>query len=206
MARRDNNTGPSRPRTKTRGPEVAWSDQRLVRACLDGNEQAWSALIDKYKNLIYSVPIKYGASPEDAADIFQSVCLELFSQLSHLRNTAALRGWLVTIAAHQAFHWKRKHQKRTDREQPTLDEAEFGADPSLPSDATDAAEREQLMRDATMRLSPRCQEMIRLLFYVEPPLPYREVARRLGLATGSIGFIRGRCLQRLQKSLEALGF
>jgi len=45
-------------------------------------------LIDKYRNLIYSIPIKYRASPEDAADIFQSVCLELFSHLSQLRKPA----------------------------------------------------------------------------------------------------------------------
>jgi RNA polymerase sigma factor (sigma-70 family) len=67
-------------------------------------------------------------------------------------------------------------------------------------------EREQMLKEAAASLSPRCQEMIRLLFYQEPPLPYREVARRLGLATGSIGFIRGRCLQRLQKKLQAMGF
>jgi RNA polymerase sigma factor (sigma-70 family) len=185
---------------------VAWSDQHLVRACLDGDEQAWSALIDKYKHLIYSIPVKYGASPEDAADIFQSVCLEMFSQLSRLRTPAALRGWLETITAHQAFHWKRSHQKRAGREQTAFDEEQFGADSSLSSDAIEEAEREQILRDATGRLSPRCQQMIRLLFYTEPPLPYRDVAARLGVATGSIGFIRGRCLQRLQKQLESLGF
>lgn len=206
MARRDKITGASRSLTPTRGPQVAWSDERLVRACLDGNEQAWSALIDKYKNLIYSIPIKYGASPQDAADIFQSVCLELFSQLSHLRKPAALRGWLATITTHQAFHWKRRHRKRTDREQLVLEEQDFGADPSLPSDVTGEAEREQMVREATVGLSARCQEMIRLLFYTDPPLQYRDVAKRLGLATGSIGFIRGRCLQRLQKNLEAMGF
>jgi DNA-directed RNA polymerase specialized sigma24 family protein len=48
--------------------------------------------------------------------------------------------------------------------------------------------------------------MIRLLFFVEPAVPYAEVARRLGLATGSIGFIRGRCLRRLQKTLQQMGF
>ena len=190
----------------TEGPRPGWSDERLVRACLDGDEQAWSALIDKYKNLIYSIPIKYGASREDAGDIFQSVCLELFSELPKLRKAGALRGWLVTITAHQAFHWKRKFRKQADREQTDLEEDEYGADPSLPSDETDEAEREQTVRDATAKLSPRCQEMIRLLFYVEPPLAYRDVARRLGLAVGSIGFIRGRCLQRLEKALKSMGF
>ena len=205
MARREKIAGTSR--LLTHGPNTGWSDERLVKACLNGDEHAWSALIDKYKNLIYSIPIKYGASPEDAGDIFQAVCLELFSQLSNLRKPAALRGWLVTITAHQSFHWKRKHRKRTNVEQTTLDDDAFGADPAVPpDDVTDEAEREQIMRDATARLSPRCQEMIRLLFYVEPPLPYREVAQRLGLAVGSIGFIRGRCLKRLQKTLLAMGF
>ena len=47
--------------------------------------------------------------------------------------------------------------------------------------------------------------MIRLLFYHQPPLSYREVAERLGLATGSIGFIRGRCLKRLERALAKWG-
>lgn len=177
-----------------------------MRACLNGNEDAWAALIDKYKRLIYSIPIRYGASPEDAADIFQFVCLELFSHLPELRKTAALRGWIMTVTAHQSFHWKRRHLKRTDREQTNLDPEELGIEPSVASDMTDALEREQMVREATALLSPRCQEMIRLLFYSEPPLPYKDVAQRLGLAVGSIGFIRGRCLQRLQKTLHGMGF
>jgi hypothetical protein len=48
--------------------------------------------------------------------------------------------------------------------------------------------------------------MIELLFFESPPLPYAEVAHRLRLAQGSIGFIRGRCLERLKKILEAKGF
>jgi len=187
-------------------PDAGWSDKRLVRACLDGNEDAWAALIDKYKRLIYSIPVRYGASPEDAADIFQFVCLELFSHLPQLRKTAALRGWIVTVTAHQSFHWKRRHLKRADREQTNVDVEDLGIEPSVSSEVTDAVEREQMVREATAGLSPRCQEMIRLLFYTEPPLPYKDVAQRLGLAVGSIGFIRGRCLQRLEKALHGMGF
>jgi hypothetical protein len=58
----------------------AWPDRRLVAECLEGNEEAWSALVDKYKNLIFSIPVKYGFSPDDASDIFQAVCVELMSQ------------------------------------------------------------------------------------------------------------------------------
>jgi len=187
-------------------PHTEWSDERLVRACLDGDDEAWRALIDKYRNLIYSIPIKYRASPEDAADIFQSVCLELFSHLSQLRKTGALRGWLITVTTHQSFHWKRKHLKRMGREEADLNAETPGSELPAPADVSEEVEREQMVRDATALLSPRCREMIRLLFYTEPPLPYKEVARRLGLATGSVGFIRGRCLNRLQKTLRKMGF
>lgn len=189
-----------------RDPDVTWSDGRLIRACLAGNEQAWSALIDKYKRLIYSIPLRYGASPEDAADIFQSVGVELFTALPRLRKTTALRSWLITVTAHQSFHWKRRHRRRLEHELTDLDEEQFGTDPRVRADMVEQAEREQIVREAVASLPARCQEIIRLLFYEQPPLPYRDLARRLGLATGSIGFIRGRCLERLQRALERAGF
>jgi RNA polymerase sigma factor (sigma-70 family) len=188
-----------------REPHAGWSDERLVKECLTGSQEAWATLIDKYKALIYSIPRRYGASPEDAADIFQSVCLELFSELPRLRQTGALRSWLITVTAHQAFHWSRKHRRQADREPTRVDDEDFSVG-VMAADEIEQLEREQMLREAMTSLPPRCREMIRLLFFVEPPLPYRDVAKRLGLATGSIGFIRGRCLQRLQKTLQRVGF
>jgi len=201
---RRNETSTPRRARRFLSPEVTWSDARLVRACLSGNEHAWSTLIAKYKNLIYSIPMKYGASPDDAADIFQAVCLELFSELERLRKPDSLRSWLITVAAHQSFHWKRKVRHRAEDELTDLEAEKLGVDPA-PS-LIEQVEREQMLREAVAALPSRCQEMIRLLFYHQPQLSYREVAARLGLATGSIGFVRGRCLKRLQRTLETCGF
>lgn len=193
----------SRPDRKLRGPDATWKDDRLVRACLSGDERAWSALIQKYKNLIFSIPLKYGAGQEDAADIFQSVCMEVFTELPRLRDPGAFRSWLITVTAHQAFRWKRKTLRRGE-EALSSEEETLASDPS--PDLVELLEQEQLLREAVRRLSPRCQELIRLLFYVQPQMSYRDVAKTLGVATGSIGFIRGRCLTRLLKTLEQAGF
>lgn len=188
----------------TSGPDVTWDDSRLVRYCLNGNEQAWSALIDKYRNLIYSIPLKYGATRQDAEDVLQAVSLELFSELPRLRKTAALRSWLITVTAHAAFRWKRTYRRRAEQELPDFDQEQLEAAPQ--PDLIEQVEREQTMREAVAQLPPRCQELIRLLFFEQPPVPYSELAQRLGLARGSIGFIRGRCLRRLQRALENSGF
>jgi RNA polymerase sigma factor (sigma-70 family) len=184
-------------------PTAAWSDARLISACLRGDEQAWTALIGKYKNLIYSIPMKYGARPEDAADIFQAICMELVTELPRLRKKGSFRSWLITVTAHQAYQWKRRTRRRAEEELTAEDEMRESV---VSPDLIEQIEREQALRDAIARLPERCQEIIQMLFFQEPQLSYRDVARRLGLATGSIGFIRGRCLKRLQRSLEKLGF
>ncbi len=187
-------------------PNPSGSDDRLVRECLGGNEAAWEALIDKYKNLIFSIPIKYGITRDDAADIFQAVCLDLFSELSRLRKITALRSWLITITVHKSFHWNQNARRRLEREVTDAEQEGLGdTSASLPA-LIEEVEREQMVRDAITSLPARCAELVRLLFYEQPPIPYEEVGQRLGLKTGSIGFIRGRCLKKLQQILGEMGF
>jgi len=178
-------------------------DEWLVQECLQGNQQAWEKLIDRYKRLIYSIPFKYGATPEDAADIFQTVCIELFNSLSKVRNVQSLRSWLITVTIHQSLHWKRKRSNALEldaMEPETIEEI------AVAPEVLEALQQEQSLREAIRQLPPRCAELLRLLFLEQPPLPYTEVAQQLGLATGSIGFIRGRCLDKLRKILVELGY
>jgi RNA polymerase sigma factor (sigma-70 family) len=183
--------------------ETIAEDEKLVQDCLNGDERAWNRLIDKYKRLIYSVPVKYGFPPEDAADIFQNVCVDLFTNLSKLRKIESLRSWLITVTTHKCFHSRR--QKRQDVELDAM-EQEVAEEIAVAPELIQEVQEEQAVRDAIEKLTPRCANLIRMLFFEQPPRPYNEVARTLGLATGSIGFIRGRCLGRLQKILAELGF
>jgi len=180
---------------------VEWTNTRLVQECLRGNEQAWNALVERYKDLVFSIPLRYGAPQQDAADIFQAVWLDVFNELPRLRDPEALQGWLVRVTAHKAYHWKKRQDSPAD-----VAEIELPANGTLASDVLANVEREQMLREAIAQLPPRCREMIELLFFQQPPLPYAEVAQRLKLAPGSIGFIRGRCLKRLKDNLKAKGF
>jgi RNA polymerase sigma factor (sigma-70 family) len=182
----------------------AWPDRRLVAECLKGNDEGWSALIDKYKRLIFSIPIKYGFPTDDATDIFQAVCLELLSELPKLRKPEALPKWIIQVTAHKCLHGKR-HRQRTDVLDPNDAVFEQGTPPRA-EEILREAQDEQRLRRAVEELPQRCQELVRMLFFEEPARPYDEVARTLGIATGSIGFIRQRCLERLRKRLAEAGF
>lgn len=183
---------------------AAWDDLRLVRECLSGSEEAWSALIDKYKALIYSIPVKYGLPPQEAADVFQATCLELLVRLPELREPRALPKWLIQVAYHQCCGWKRQSQRMISRDaQPDWPEPET---PAIAEDLLRQTYEEQMLREAMAALPPQCRRLIELLFYESPARPYSEVARDLGLAVGSIGFTRKKCVERLRRKLVELGF
>ena len=182
---------------------AAWTDTRLVRECLSGSEQAWSLLIEKYKALIYSIPVKYGLPPHEAADVFQATCMELLMRLPQLREPDALPKWLMQVAHHQCYRWKRQSQRMVSRDsQPDLPEAET---PAIAESLVQQTQEEQMLREAMGVLAPKCRRLIELLFFETPSRPYSEVASELGLAVGSIGFTRQKCIDRLRRRLGELG-
>ncbi|MGA8153836.1 MAG: sigma-70 family RNA polymerase sigma factor [Terriglobales bacterium] len=187
-------------------PRKPSSDDCLIALCLKGDQQAWADLVDKYKNLIYSIPIKLGMY-DDAGDIFQSVCVDLLSDLPRLRQPKALPKWLMQVCYHKCL----AHRSRAKRQVQLEDEdaENIPAESSgtvLPEEMLAQLQQEQTVRDAVSGLAPRCARMVSMLFFETPPRPYQEIAKELGIATGSIGFVRGRCLERLKKGLEKMGF
>jgi RNA polymerase sigma factor (sigma-70 family) len=185
-------------------PATARDDARLVKECLSGKEEAWSLLIEKYKALIYSIPVKYGLPPHEASEVFQATCVELLTRLPELREPRALPKWLMQVAHHQCYRWKKQQQRVVSRD----------ADVNLPEPMTPAiadsliqqTQEEQMLREAVASLTPQCRRLVELLFLETPPRPYAEVAAELGLALGSIGFTRQKCIDRLRRSLDELGF
>lgn len=177
-------------------------DEVLIQECLLGNEKAWSTLIDKYANLVFSIPIKRGFCQDDAADIFQTVCLTLLRELSTLREPRAFAGWLIQLTAHTCARWKRQEHRHVDEEldEQTRDAAE------LPSEIVQQLERGQILRTAVREMSAECRQLIELLFFTNPPVRYEAAAAALGLARGSMGATRMRCLEKLRRSLEEKGF
>jgi len=188
----------------TKKAPAAWDDTRLVKECLSGNEEAWSLLIDKYKALIYSIPVKYNLSWQEAADVFQATCTELLVRLPELREPRALPKWLMQVAHHECQRLKRMNQRVVSRDaEPNLLEPQI---PPIAESLMQQTQEEQMLREAMMVLTPQCRRLVELLFFETPSRPYTEVAAQLGLAVGSIGFTRQKCIERLRRQLTELGF
>jgi RNA polymerase sigma factor (sigma-70 family) len=176
------------------------NDPALVQACLAGEKTAWNELVGRYSRLVYSIPVRYGLSRDDADDIFQNVFTIVLRQLAQLRDQRSLSAWLITITHHECQHW----QRRTARTQ-ALSETIEDTHPTLPEHAQ-TQERQRLVHEALQQLDVRCRELLTALFLVTDPPSYAELAKQLGIGVGSIGPTRARCIKKLESSLLAKGF
>src|SRR5947209_11617876 len=86
-------------------------DELLLRRCLLGDEKAWSILVRKYADLVFSIPIRRGIREEDAADVFQSVWVALLDSIATIREPRAVAAWLIRTTAH-ACDKLQLHQQR----------------------------------------------------------------------------------------------
>jgi RNA polymerase sigma factor (sigma-70 family) len=166
------------------------SDAQLIEGCLRNDSGSWEALIRRYQNLIYSVPIKYRFPLQDSSDIFQSVCLILMEKLKTLRNTETLSSWLYTTTRRQCWKFARKRSREVELE----DQAGGAEDPS-----GDLLLLQHELKNGLEQLSGKCRDLLTALYFAEPPLSYEEIVVRLEIPLGSIGPTRARCLAGLKK-------
>ena len=180
-------------------------DPELIEACLKGGGQAWEVLLIRYQRLIYSIPLRYGLSEHDANDIFQNVSLLLWENLGRVRDRGRLGAWLVITTRRECWRMMRQHsQTITNLEERLLDKVVSSGPQS--EDAFLALEQQSQVRAAIEFLGEPCRELLTLLFYADPRPAYSEIAQSLTLPEGSIGPTRSRCLEKLMKVLEEMGF
>jgi len=179
------------------------SDAELLQACARGDDEAWNALVRRYQRLVYSIPLRSGLDEDAAAEVFQHVFVSLLEHLDTLEQPHRLSAWLVTTAKRETWRVGRRAAASravwaSEEQAAVLADAHM-----LAEDELVRVEEQAILRQAVDSLGGRCRELVMLLFYSDDHLSYGEIAARLGMAEGSVGPIRGRCLERLRQLLTA---
>lgn len=180
------------------------SDDTLVRRCRDGDDGAWQLLVARYSDLAYSIALRCGLDRDAAGDVVQDVFLNLYKSLRRLRRTDRLVAWVSKASRHASWRMARSLRARRSREQ-AVSRSEATRE-RLPPAELARLEQVHRVRMAYGRIGERCRRLLDALFVKAPQPSYEEIAADLGLAVGSIGPIRRRCLEKLAGALEELGY
>jgi RNA polymerase sigma factor (sigma-70 family) len=169
-----------------------------MSAARQGSDDAVGELVTEFSPLLWHVARAAGLSSGDAEDVLQTVWIRLLEHLDEIRTPAALGGWLVVTAKREA--WR---VRAAERKQIPTDTDSFAGLPDEGSGSEERAildDQRRTLWAAIRQLSPRCQELLRIIAFV-PQADYAAVAAKLGMRIGSIGPTRGRCLAKLRAVL-----
>ena len=178
------------------------ADVSLVARCMDGDEEAWAALVRRHGPAVWTIARRAGLADEDAADVYQTVWRIAVEGLPRLRDAERFPAWIAQTARFQSARAVRTICA-TRRALGRIDARD--ADDGPAESEIEAVERRRTVADAMCRIGGRCADLLRALYFDAASPDYAEIARRLGMRIGSIGPTRARCLARLRDALGRNG-
>jgi RNA polymerase sigma factor (sigma-70 family) len=165
----------------------------LVRSAQRGDQHAWKLLVIEFTPALRRVIRRCGLHEHDVDDVMQVTWIHACTGLRHVREPAAIAGWLGTTARCNALRLRRRTLRGLPADTWLADEPQAG--PSVEDEVIDA-ERAAALRSAVGRLPSHQRAVVEALLD-ERAGGYRAISAEVGIPIGSIGPTRARALVRL---------
>lgn len=172
--------------------EKAQKDYNLIiRATEEKDQQAFSELMDKYKDPIYFMLLKMVNNNDDAEDLTLEAFGKAFNRLNQYTPNFAFSTWLFKIATNNCIDFLRKKKKNVmsiDNRISNKDGEEYmfeiKSEGMTPEQIAMNDQKIQLMRQYVKKLKPRYQTLVEMRYFKE--LSYDEISEEMKLPLGTV--------------------
>ena len=169
---------------------------KAFAAYRDGERERLSELVDLVTPVLWNAARAQGGTPSNCEDAVQTAFLQLVDRAETIQEPAAVLGWLVVVVKREVWRLSRGARREIG-----VEDVPEPPNQSLDPEAESIlGERQRTLWRHVATLSPRCQELLRVIAFADRP-DYAAIATSLGMPVGSIGPTRGRCLQKLRVNL-----
>ena len=176
------------------------SDADLLRAHVDGDAHAFSTLVERHQDRLWSVALRVTGNPDDAADALQDAYVAAFRRAGTFRGDAAVTTWLHRVVVNACLDRLRRAKVRAADPLPDdLDRIGVLAGEPEP-DPVEAQERHDAVLEALATLTP--DQRAALVLVDMQGYPVEEAARVLGCAPGTV---KSRCARGRARLVPLLG-
>ena len=172
--------------------EKAQKDYNLIiRATEEKDQQAFSELMDKYKDPIYFMLLKMVNNNDDAEDLTLEAFGKAFNRLNQYTPNFAFSTWLFKIATNNCIDFLRKKKKNVmsiDNRVSNKDGEEYmfeiKSEGMTPEQIAMNDQKIQLMRQYVKKLKPRYQTLVEMRYFKE--MSYDEISKEMNLPLGTV--------------------
>jgi RNA polymerase sigma factor (sigma-70 family) len=173
-------------------------DITLLKQYAEGDESAFTLLVERYINLVYSTALWHIRNPSHAEEITQAVFIVLTKKAKSISPKTILSGWLYQTAVLTASNFQRSEYRRQQREQEAYMQSTL-----TESDPASWEQIAPLLNEAMGRLGEADRNAIVLRFF-ENKTP-QEVATTLKLNEVTARKRVSRALEKLRKFFTKRG-
>lgn len=191
------------------------SDEELVRGVIDGRQEDFGALFERYRADVQRHLQRIHRRHEDAADVTQEVFLRLWHRAGQWKGDGPLLAWLLRIATNLALNHLRSVRRRrelplqpvsgleADEDDSRVPEWMIDASTLPPDEVLALAERRRLLRGLVTRLPEDRRKVIRLVY--DGHMNTRQAAAELGIPEGTVKSRIHHARREIARSWRELG-
>ena len=181
-------------------------DIQLIRRILSGDDTAFETLVQKYQGSIYALAWRKIGDFHIAEEITQDTFLQVYKNLSQLRNPNQLLGWMYVIANRLCLKWLEKNQSVMQSLEDTpveeIERASYTHHVSEQRETERTEQHHELVKKLLAKL-PESERTVVTLYYLGK-MTTKEISKFLGVSVNTITSLLQRARKRLQEHQEAL--
>jgi RNA polymerase sigma factor (sigma-70 family) len=177
------------------------TDIELIEQILQGQQQLFARLVDRYQNMAFTVAFRFTNNREDAEELAQSAFVKAYQNLSNYRGDAKFSTWLYTIVSSLSLSFLRKKKLETH----SLDNDKVfyvadNIDGGMRTNQVETKSKVLAVQQAISKLGPDDAQVLTLFYQGEQSLDEIGQIMQIDPNTAKVKLHRAR--QRLKTMLE----
>ena len=175
----------------------------LVRAFLDGEQQAFNKLVMLYQNRIYNLVFNYLKHPEEAKDTTQDIFITVHRTIGSLKDITKFKSWLYQVAINHCRNRYKSLKRKGFFSSYSIDDPESFLQLSsgeTPEKKAESRDMINIVREEIAKMPEQEKEIIVLRDIQE--LSYEEISSILDLPLGTVKSRLNRARIALKSRLE----
>ncbi len=177
---------------------VNFDDSYYIAKVLKGDTAAYSYLVNRYSDMVYSIALKILVNPSDAEDLSQEVFISAYQSLKDYRGSSKFSTWLYRITFNKAISKLRKtrYEVFTDNEK----HFELWGGNRVIQELDNEEEKVKVLEEAIRQLSADEQLLVVLYYFEEQSVEEISVIMRMSVSNVKVKLFRVR--KRLKEMIE----
>lgn len=177
------------------------ADIDIIALVLGGDRNAYSMLVERYKNYVFTIVLRYIKSREDAEEVAQDVFVKAYRSLADFKGMSKFSTWLYTVTTTTCITFLRKKKVEVHSlDNEAVFEVADSVDSGMRANQIEQKSRVNMVNEAIKMLSVDDAQVITLFYKGEQTL--EEIAEIMGKEPNAVKVQLHRARARLKDKME----